>query len=149
MTHAKIIAAAVLLLISVASADPATGPAGESRRTTPSGLTIVDVASGSGTAQKGDIVLVHYTGRLQSNGKKFDSSLDHPDRQPMQLKLGAGSVIKGWEEGIVGMKVGDKRQLIIPPSLGYGDKAQGDDIPANSTLVFDIELVGLVHIAAQ
>ena len=123
-----------------APAAPATAKAGE-KQTTPSGLTIVTVASGDGLAKAGDTVWVHYTGTLQSNGTKFDSSLDRGD--PISFTLGQGEVIKGWDEGIAGMKVGDKRQLIIPPTLGYGEKGAGNVIPPNATLVFDVELMGV------
>jgi FKBP-type peptidyl-prolyl cis-trans isomerase len=147
---------ACLLVLSAASfvrtvgaADaPATQPAAGEKRTTPSGLTIIEIASPKEavTAQSGDLVWVNYTGKLQSNGKKFDSSLDRRDEngmpQPISFILGAGRVIKGWDEGVAGMKVGDKRQLIIPPSLAYGSNDNGP-IPANSTLVFDVELVGV------
>jgi FKBP-type peptidyl-prolyl cis-trans isomerase len=111
---------------------------------TASGLTIVetgnDGALSAATAKTGDQVWVDYTGKL-TDGTKFDSSADHPD-QPIVFVLGSHHVIPGWEEGIVGMKIGQKRQLIIPPNLAYGDNAQGP-IPANSTLVFDVQLLGL------
>lgn len=106
--------------------------------TTPSGLKYADLQQGSGAeAAVGKEVSVHYTGWL-TNGTKFDSSLDRG--QPFQLKLGAGEVIKGWDEGLQGMKVGGKRQLVIPPELGYGSADQGV-IPPNSTLIFEVELV--------
>lgn len=93
------------------------------------------------TARAGDTVFVHYTGRLTS-GKKFDSSLDRG--QPIEFVLGQGRVIKGWEQGLTGMKLGEKRRLTIPPELGYGDRNVGEGlIPPNSTLEFDVELVGL------
>jgi FKBP-type peptidyl-prolyl cis-trans isomerase len=92
----------------------------------------------------GDVVEVHYTGWLTpdggvTKGKKFDSSRDHG--KPFQVKLGKGRVIKGWDEGIAGMKPGGKRLLLVPPELGYGKEAKGDDIPANSTLMFEVELL--------
>jgi FKBP-type peptidyl-prolyl cis-trans isomerase len=133
------------------AADPlATQSAGQ-KRTTPSGLVIIDVKNDKEPvkAQKGDMVWVHYTGRLQSNGKQFDSSFDRKDPQtnlatPINFVLGEGHVIKGWDEGIAGMKVGDKRQLIIPPELGYKETgSSGGEIPPNATLVFDVELVGI------
>ena len=107
--------------------------------TTDSGLKYVDLAEGKGdAAKKGDTIVVHYTGWLQKNGKQFDSSLDVGE--PIEFKVGAGKVIKGWDEGLIGMKAGAKRQLIIPSDLAYGDK--GDDvIPPKSVLVFDVELV--------
>lgn len=120
-----------------------TQPA-DKERTTASGLKIVEVKTQAQPleAAAGDKVWVHYTGRLQSNGQKFDSSLDRGE--PISFKLGAGNVIKGWDEGIAGMKVGDKRQLIIPPALAYGaDGTPGGPIPPNATLVFDVELVGI------
>jgi len=92
-------------------------------------------------AQKGDAIKVHYTGKLFSNGNKFDSS--HDRGQPLPLTLGVGQVIKGWDEGLVGMCVGEKRTLTIPSHLAYGERARGSAIPANSALVFDVELVGL------
>lgn len=122
----------------------ATKPEGSSERTTPSGLKIVDVKVSEPSehgAKNGDTVWVHYTGRL-TDGKKFDSSVDRGD--PIDFVLGQGRVIKGWEEGILGMKLGDKRQLVIPPELGYGAKGAGGGlIPPNATLVFDVELVGI------
>ncbi len=115
-------------------------------RTTPSGLKIADLPGKPAVSAVGDYAIVHYTGKLQ-DGTKFDSSLDRG--RPLTVVLGKGEVIKGWEEGLVGMKVGDKRQLIIPPDLAYGAEAKSDQngkeiIPANSTLVFDVEMVGLV-----
>jgi peptidylprolyl isomerase len=103
-------------------------------------LESTDLVVGTGAeATSGKTVSVHYTGTL-SNGQKFDSSLDRG--QPFSFQLGAGGVIKGWDEGVVGMKVGGKRKLIIPPSLGYGDQAAGS-IPPGSTLIFEIELLSV------
>jgi FKBP-type peptidyl-prolyl cis-trans isomerase FkpA len=104
-------------------------------------LEIVEVAPGKGTevAKAGDRVAVHYTGKLP-DGKQFDSSIG---RTPIQFELGAGRVIKGWDQGIAGMKVGQKRKLIIPPALGYGAAGAGPDIPPNATLHFDVELVSI------
>lgn len=93
-------------------------------------------------ASNGDILYMHYVGKLD-NGKKFDSSYDHQPNDPFGFKLGAGHVISGWEEGVSGMCVGEKRKLTIPPSLGYGDEGYGDLIPPKSTLVFEIELMDI------
>lgn len=98
-----------------------------------------DLAPGKGAAAKtGDTVKVHYTGTLLS-GKKFDSSLDR--KEPFEFKLGASMVIKGWDEGVVGMKVGGKRKLTIPSDMAYGKKGSPPTIPPNSPLVFEIELL--------
>jgi FKBP-type peptidyl-prolyl cis-trans isomerase len=108
--------------------------------TTPSGLKYWDVQKGTGAvAVSGMRVKVHYTGWLASNGKKFDSSVDR--NQPFQFPLGAGRVIKGWDEGVKGMHVGGKRRLEIPPDLGYGSQGAPGAIPPNSTLIFDVELL--------
>jgi len=107
--------------------------------TTKSGLKYEDLKEGTGAeAKKGDTVEVHYTGWL-TNGKKFDSSLDR--NEPFSFKLGAGMVIKGWDEGVAGMKVGGKRKLMIPPELGYGARGAGNVIPPNAELVFEVELL--------
>ncbi len=107
--------------------------------TTPSGLKYTDVKVGTGaTAEAGKTVTVHYTGTLK-DGKKFDSSRDR--NQPFSFKLGAGQVIKGWDEGVAGMKVGGQRKLVIPPDLGYGARGAGNVIPPNAELTFDVELL--------
>jgi len=108
--------------------------------TTADGLKYWDVKVGTGaTATTGHKVKVHYTGWL-TNGKKFDSSVDR--KEPFEFQLGAGQVIKGWDEGVAGMKVGGKRRLEIPPALGYGDRGVGGGlIPPKSTLIFDVELL--------
>ncbi|KAI0687899.1 hypothetical protein BC835DRAFT_1375112 [Cytidiella melzeri] len=93
------------------------------------------------TAKTGDTIKVHYTGKLFSNGNKFDSSVDRG--QPFSVKLGVGQVIKGWDQGLQGMCVNEKRTLTIPSALAYGSRGFGSVIPANSALVFDVELVGL------
>ena len=109
--------------------------------TTPSGLVIEDVTVGEGAvAAAGQKVTVHYTGWL-TNGTKFDSSKDRND--PIVFPLGGGRVIKGWDEGVQGMKVGGKRKLTIPPALGYGARGAGSTIPPNATLVFEVELLGV------
>ncbi|MEQ1627380.1 MAG: FKBP-type peptidyl-prolyl cis-trans isomerase [Nitrospira sp.] len=109
--------------------------------TTSSGLQYIDQVVGTGdTAKAGQTVSVHYTGWL-TNGKKFDSSVDRG--QPFSFKLGVGQVIKGWDEGVQGMKIGGKRKLTIPSNLGYGARGAGGLIPPHATLVFDVELLGV------
>jgi FKBP-type peptidyl-prolyl cis-trans isomerase len=109
----------------------------------PSGLKYVELKEGTGAeAKKGDKIEVHYTGWLYEDGKvgkKFDSSVDR--KEPFGFNLGAGEVIKGWDEGVAGMKIGGKRKLIIPPELGYGKRGAGADIPPNATLLFEVELL--------
>jgi len=111
--------------------------------TTKSGLKYQDQQVGSGeVAMKGNTVSVHYTGWFYTEGKrgaKFDSSLDR--KMPFEFKLGARQVIPGWDEGVEGMKVGGKRELIIPPDLGYGPRGMPGIIPPNSTLNFEVELL--------
>jgi FKBP-type peptidyl-prolyl cis-trans isomerase len=107
---------------------------------TASGLQYWDIKVGTGTeAKSGDNVKVQYTGWLTS-GKKFDSSVGGP---AFDFKVGSGDVIKGWDEGVTGMKVGGKRQLRIPPDLAYGEKGYPGVIPANATLIFDVQLVAV------
>jgi len=109
-------------------------------KTTATGLKYAILKPGAGDeAKQGLIVTVHYTGWLESTGEKFDSSADRD--QPFFFQIGEGRVIKGWEEGVTGMKKGEKRQLVIPAALGYGAKGAGGKIPPNATLVFDIELL--------
>jgi peptidylprolyl isomerase len=106
---------------------------------TASGLKYVDLKEGTGpAAKKGDVVVVHYTGWLK-DGKKFDSSRDRD--KPFDFTLGAGAVIKGWDEGVAGMRVGGKRKLIIPPELAYGERGAGKVIPPNAELTFEVELL--------
>ena len=111
--------------------------------TTASGLSYIDTKPGDGTAAKaGQNVVVHYTGWLYENGAKgdkFDSSVDRG--QPFSFPLGAGRVIRGWDEGVAGMKPGGQRTLIIPPALGYGAAGAGGVIPPNATLLFEVEFI--------
>ncbi|KAH8271563.1 hypothetical protein KR018_007434 [Drosophila ironensis] len=92
-------------------------------------------------SKNGDSLTMHYTGTLQADGKKFDSSLDRD--QPFTFQLGAGQVIKGWDQGLLNMCVGEKRKLTIPPQLGYGDQGAGNVIPGGATLLFDVELINI------
>lgn len=115
-------------------------PSNAQEITTSSGLKYVDQVVGTGeVAVAGQTANVHYTGWLE-NGKKFDSSVDRG--QPFSFPLGAGRVIKGWDEGVQGMKVG-KRKLTIPSDLGYGSRGAGGVIPPNATLIFDVELLAV------
>jgi len=144
--RALIVALAMVALVVISSAQEKKGEGGPTKVTgaptkTPSGLEYWDIKAGTGAvAQSGHKVKVHYTGWL-TNGKKFDSSVDRG--QPFEFMLGAGQVIKGWDEGVAGMKVGGKRQLKIPPNLGYGAAGAGGVIPPNATLIFDVELLGV------
>jgi peptidylprolyl isomerase len=128
---------------AVASQDTRIGqqpPSAGAEVTTPSGLKYSDLVVGTGeNPRPGQMVTVHYTGTLE-NGTKFDSSVDRG--QPFTFQIGAGRVIKGWDEGVMTMKVGGKRRLIIPPSLGYGARGAGGVIPPNATLIFEVELLG-------
>ena len=113
--------------------------------TTPSGLQYEDTIAGSGAeAAKGNLVSVHYTGWLYTSGTagaQFDSSKDRG--QPFKFSLGGGQVIRGWDEGVAGMKVGGTRRLVIPPEMGYGARGAGGVIPPNATLLFEIELLSV------
>lgn len=110
--------------------------------TTSSGLSYKDIKVGTGDMPKtGEKVEVHYTGRLQQNDQKFDSSVDRD--QPFIFTIGKGQVIPGWDEGVATMKVGGKRQLVIPAELAYGARGVPGAIPPNATLVFDVELLGV------
>jgi FKBP-type peptidyl-prolyl cis-trans isomerase len=141
-TFVRVSAFAVAFVFAAASLAAPSGPTPTTGKpvTTTSGLQYWDLKVGSGdVAASGDIVRVHYTGWL-TDGTKFDSSLDR--KEPLRFWLGKGQVIKGWDEGVAGMKVGGKRQLRIPAKLGYGDKGTGN-IPPGADLIFDVELVGV------
>lgn len=117
--------------------------------TTPSGLVYVITRPGNGRQPRvGETVVVHYTGLL-GNGAKFDSSLDHPGGQPFTFKLGVGQVIKGWDEGIAKLRVGEQATLFIPPQLGYGVAGHPPQIPPNSILIFIVELIEIREDAAS
>jgi FKBP-type peptidyl-prolyl cis-trans isomerase len=133
----------VLATAGNARADGNSAPAKTTGKptTTSSGLQYWELKKGTGAVAKtGDSVKVHYTGWL-TDGKKFDSSLDRGE--PFAFKLGAGMVIKGWDQGVAGMKVGGKRQLRIPAELGYGANGAGGVIPPNAVLVFDVQLLSV------
>ena len=137
-----VLALAILAAMPLERSDAATNQVIEM----PNGLKYTDTKAGDGaTAASGNKVSVHYTGWLYNNGAKgakFDSSVDRG--QPFQFTLGAHQVIAGWDEGVAGMKVGGKRTLIIPPELGYGARGAGGVIPLNATLMFDVELLGVL-----
>jgi len=136
----------ILTMLATATITPSLA-ANPQSVTTPSGLQYTDVKEGQGAAPKdGQTVIVHYTGTLP-DGKKFDSSRDRGS--PFMFTLGAGQVIKGWDEGIATMKVGGQRTLVIPPDLGYGTRGAGDVIPPNATLHFDVELIGVEDKAVE
>jgi FKBP-type peptidyl-prolyl cis-trans isomerase len=117
------------------------GGASASEVSLPGGLKYQELKVGDGAlAESGKNVSVHYTGWL-TDGTKFDSSLDRG--QPFQFKIGEGGVIQGWDKGVLGMRVGGKRKLVIPSELGYGARGAGGVIPPNATLVFDVELLGV------
>ena len=140
--QARIIAiVAVVVLAGSAIAYLITNRSGDAGKevTTASGLKYVDVVEGTGASPRtGQPVSVHYTGTLE-NGTKFDSSIDRGT--PYVFRIGTGAVIQGWDEGLMTMKVGGKRKLIIPASLGYGPSGKPPNIPPNATLLFDVELV--------
>jgi peptidylprolyl isomerase len=121
--------------------EPKEGDVDEKTVTTPSGLKYVEIKEGDGAnPSPGQLVIVHYTGWLL-DGTKFDSSVDRGD--PFRFPIGMGRVIRGWDEGVMTMKIGGKRKLIIPAELGYGARGAGNVIPPNSTLVFEVELLGV------
>ena len=136
MRSLLITAAALLLGLQAAVADGVDS------------LQIIDVVDGTGeTAEAGQVAVVHYTGWLydaeaeDNKGEKFDSSVDRG--QPFSFPLGAGRVIRGWDQGVAGMKVGGKRTLVIPPDMAYGSRGAGGVIPPDATLIFDVELIEL------
>ena len=130
-------------IFAAGSPTTATAQTAGTTMTTASGLKITDTKVGTGATPKpGQICVMHYTGWLYQNGakgQKFDSSLDRGE--PFSFTLGGGQVIKGWDQGVAGMKVGGKRTLVIPPELGYGARGAGGVIPPNATLIFDVELL--------
>jgi len=132
-----------MILLPLAALLLFASPALAARTTTPSGLSFEDHVVGEGVeAKAGDRVTVHYSGWLEVNGakgRKFDSSYDR--ERPFTFPLGAGRVIRGWDEGVAGMKVGGKRTLYIPAHLGYGARGAGAAIPPNADLIFDVELL--------
>jgi FKBP-type peptidyl-prolyl cis-trans isomerase FkpA len=145
---AAVASALVVASVAVAQApaSPAIPPGGSKLSAMPKDLQKIDVKQGTGAeAVTGKPVIVHYTGWIYDDSKpdkkgaKFDSSLDR--KVPFGFFLGAGKVIKGWDEGVVGMKVGGQRTLVIPPQLGYGERGAGGVIPPNATLIFDVELI--------
>ena len=139
----RLVLSLLALLMLSACADPGPPPGGSVAE-----MQRIDAAIGTGAeATSGQLVTVHYTGWLydekapQQRGQKFDSSLDRD--KPFTFKLGAGQVIRGWDEGVAGMKVGGKRTLLIPAWLGYGSSGAGGMIPPNASLVFEVELLGV------
>jgi FKBP-type peptidyl-prolyl cis-trans isomerase FkpA len=136
--------AALCVLGATAFADTSapTPTKGKKSVVLPDGLEYIDIREGTGAeAKAGKKIKVHYTGWLADSIKKFDSSVDR--HEPIEFTLGAGKVIKGWDEGIQGMKVGGRRQLRIPAKLGYGERGAGEAIPANADLIFDCALVAV------
>ena len=132
-------AALTALIAACAQSQAPAGGGGGQEVTTASGLRYTDIKVGTGAeAKAGQTAVVHYTGTL-TNGNKFDSSKDR--KQPFSFPLGAGRVIKGWDEGVAGMKVGGVRKLTIPSNLGYGAQGAGGVIPPNATLIFEVELL--------
>jgi peptidylprolyl isomerase len=137
----KLLRLAALLLLPAVGCGPPEDEKG--MKTTESGLKYLDLAEGNGEpAKAGDTIEMHYTGTLRADGSKFDSSLDR--KQPMVFTLGTGGMIKGWDEGVAGMKPGGKRRIIIPWQLAYGAEGRPPKIPPQSDLVFEIELLSIV-----
>ena len=139
------VAAAVAFAAAAESAAPATQPG--KTETKEGGLKVTYVAAAAPAAKDGDTVWVLYSGKLK-DGTEFDSSAKHGN-EPIEFVIGKAMVIKGWEVGVAGMQVGEKRKLEIPPALAYGEQGAGGVIPPNATLTFDVELVGLKRPAGQ
>ncbi len=143
--RARVIAIALAVIAGggIAVAPTAMAQTAGKTMTTASGLQITDTKVGTGaTPRTGQMCVMHYTGWLYQNGAKgakFDSS--HDRGRPFEFPIGTGRVIKGWDEGVAGMKVGGKRTLVIPPDLGYGVRGAGGVIPPNATLIFEVELL--------
>jgi peptidylprolyl isomerase len=141
----KLVLIAAILALAGLNPSAASAQSGGRPVTTSSGLQINDIKAGTGASPKtGQTCVMHYTGWLYVDGKKttkFDSSVDRG--QPFEFPIGTGRVIKGWDEGVASMKVGGKRELIIPASLGYGARGAGGVIPPNATLIFEVELLDI------
>ncbi len=141
MNKSKIIALAVAIILIVIGIAMAVDLKLNNQKMNKQGVQIERLKEGAGAvAKNGDIVSVHYVGTLE-NGTKFDSSVDRG--VPFEFTLGAGQVIPGWEIGVEGMKVGEKRKLTIPSLLAYGERGAGNVIPPNATLIFEVELLGI------
>jgi peptidylprolyl isomerase len=144
-TRRETLTAAAATAAAFVAASPLHAQTAGNVTTMPDGLKIIDVKVGTGATPKtGQTCVMHYTGWLYENGtkgKKFDSSVDR--NEPFEFAIGTGNVIKGWDEGVITMKVGGKRTLIIPPALGYGARGAGGVIPPNATLMFDVELLSV------
>jgi peptidylprolyl isomerase len=147
-TRWRLVAALAAIIASVAATggradDPGQAEKEKQMTKTESGLQYRDIKEGTGEKpKKGQTCVMHYTGWLWENGakgKKFDSSVDRGE--PFEFPIGTGRVIKGWDEGVLSMKVGGKRELLIPPNLGYGSRGAGRVIPPNATLLFEVELL--------
>jgi FKBP-type peptidyl-prolyl cis-trans isomerase len=131
--------ATTVMAIAMAAVNDSPAKVSGGPKATASGVQYWEIKPGTGAAAaNGKTVTIHYTGFLE-DGKKFDSSVDRG--RPFSFHMGEGSVIKGWDDGIAGMKVGGKRQLKVPPAAAYGDQGKGGVVPPNATLIFDVQLV--------